>query len=137
MTAPSSILSPKFVTDSVWRWQWARAGLTVGDGVDNANARRYYSKMAIRSFKCAETRALFGGDRVRRFVNIEQVAMRRLAMLNRAGRLDDLRVPPGNRLEALKRDRTGQHSIRVNEQFRVCFVWTAEGPEDVEIVDYH
>ena len=55
----------------------------------------------------------------------------------RAGKLDDLRVPPGNRLEALKGDRAGQHSIRVNDQFRVCFVWAAEGPEDVEIVDYH
>ena len=63
--------------------------------------------------------------------------MRKLAMLNRAGTLDDLRVPPGNRLEALKRDRAGQHSIRVNDQFRVCFVWAAAGPKDVEIVDYH
>ncbi|MCW5784298.1 MAG: type II toxin-antitoxin system RelE/ParE family toxin [Nitrospirales bacterium] len=63
--------------------------------------------------------------------------MRKLAMLNRAGRLDDLRVPPGNRLEALKGDRAGQYSIRVNDQFRVCFVWTTEGPKDVEIVDYH
>jgi proteic killer suppression protein len=58
-------------------------------------------------------------------------------MLNRAAGLDDLRVPPGNRLEALKGDRAGQHSIRVNDQFRICFVWTAQGPEDVEIVDYH
>ena len=63
--------------------------------------------------------------------------MRKLAILNRAGRLDDLRVPPGNRLEALKGDRVGQYSIRVNDQFRICFVWTATGPEDVEIVDYH
>ena len=93
--------------------------------------------MAIRSFKCAETQELFGGERVRRFVNIESVAMRKLAMLNRAGTLDDLRVPPGNRLEALKSDRAGQHSIRINDQFRVCFVWTPGGPKDVEIVDYH
>ena len=93
--------------------------------------------MPIRSFKCTETQALFGGDRVVRFVKIERVAMRKLAMLNRAGRLDDLRVPPGNRLEALKGDRAGQYSIRVNEKFRVCFVWTEDGPEDVEIVDYH
>ena len=74
---------------------------------------------------------------IKRFVNIESVAIRKLAMLNRAGTLDDLRVPPGNRLEALKGDRAGQHSIRVNDQFRVCFVWAAEGPKDVEIVDYH
>jgi proteic killer suppression protein len=93
--------------------------------------------MTIKSFKCAETELLFGGTRVRRFVNIEAVAMRKLAMLNRAGRIDDLRVPPGNRLEALKGDRTGQHSIRVNDQYRICFVWTASGPSNVEIVDYH
>ncbi|MDO8534554.1 MAG: type II toxin-antitoxin system RelE/ParE family toxin [Xanthobacteraceae bacterium] len=93
--------------------------------------------MTIKSFKCAETALLFGGTRIRRFVNIEAVAMRKLAMLNRAGRIDDLRVPPGNRLEALKGDRAGQHSIRVNNQYRICFVWTASGPSNVEIVDYH
>ena len=93
--------------------------------------------MTIKSFKCAETEKVFRGERVKRFANIEAVAMRRLAILNRAGRLDDLRVPPGNRLEALKRDRLGQHSIRVNDQVRVCFVWTGTDAEDVEIVDYH
>ena len=63
--------------------------------------------------------------------------MRKLAMLNRAGKLEDLQIPPGNRLEALKGSRSGQHSIRINDRFRVSFMWTAEGPKDVEIVDYH
>ena len=93
--------------------------------------------MPIRSFRCDDTRRLFAGERVRRFVNIEEAAMRKLAMLNRAGRLDDLRVPPGNRLEAVRGNRSGQHSVRVNDQFRVCFRWTPGGPTDVEIVDYH
>ena len=93
--------------------------------------------MPIRSFRCDETEALFAGRRIRRFVNIESVAMRKLAILNRAERLDDLRVPPGNRLEALKGNRFGQLSIRINDQFRICFVWETEGPTDIEIVDYH
>mgnify|MGYP002866230156 FL=1 len=93
--------------------------------------------MTIKSFKCAETEKMFKGERVKRFANIQAVAMRKLAILNRAGKLADLRVPPGNRLEALKRDRLGQHSIRVNDQFRVCFVWTGTDAENVEIVDYH
>lgn len=91
----------------------------------------------IKTFKCADTQALSKGDPVRRFANIAAVARRKLRQLEIAGRLDDLRVPPGNRLEALKGDRAGQHSIRVNDQFRVCFRWTDTGAEDVEIVDYH
>lgn len=91
----------------------------------------------IVSFKCAETEALSKGERVRRFVNIAVVAQRKLRQLQIAGRLEDLRVPPGNRLEALKGDRAGQHSIRINDQLRVCFRWTVAGAEDVEIVDYH
>lgn len=93
--------------------------------------------MSIQSFRCHDTRALWDGDRVRKFVQIEKVAMRKLAMLNAASRLGDLRVPPGNRLEALQGDRAGEHSIRVNDQYRVCFVWTDSGPANVEIVDYH
>jgi toxin HigB-1 len=91
----------------------------------------------ILSFVDADTEALASGRRVKRFVSIESVARRKLRQLQIAGRLHDLRVPPGDRLEALKGDRTGQHSIRVNDRFRVCFRWTMAGPEDVEIVDYH
>jgi proteic killer suppression protein len=91
----------------------------------------------IVSLKDADTEALANGRRVRRFASVERVARRKLRQLQIAGRLDDLRVPPGNRLEALTGDRVGQHSIRVNDQFRVCFRWTVAGAADVEIVDYH
>ncbi|MCX7184071.1 MAG: type II toxin-antitoxin system RelE/ParE family toxin [Nitrosospira sp.] len=93
--------------------------------------------MAIRSFLCADTEALYEGRKPRRFRNIETVAQRKLQMLEDAEELRDLASPPGNRLEALKDDRKGQHSIRINDQWRVCFVWTATGPENVAIVDYH
>ena len=91
----------------------------------------------IISFACAETEALSTGERVRRFINIAAAAQRKLRQLQIAGRLGDLRVPPGNRLEALKGDRLRQHSIRINDQWRICFRWTEAGAEDVEIVDYH
>lgn len=99
-------------------------------------ASRYYPHMIV-SFKDADTERLAQGHRVKRFVNIESVARRKLRQLEIAGVLDDLRVPPGNRLEALKGDRSGQHSIRVNDQYRVCFCWSAAGAGEVEIVDYH
>ena len=85
------------------------------------------------SFKSAETESLANGRRVKRFEGIESVARRKLRQLQIAGRLEDLRVPPGNRLEALKGDRAGQYGIRVNDQFRVCFRWTDGGAEEVEI----
>lgn len=91
----------------------------------------------IRSFRCSDTEALAKGDRVKRFVNIAAVARRKLRQLQIAGHLDDLRIPPGNRLEPLKGDRAGQFSIRINDQWRICFRWTAAGAEDAEIIDYH
>ena len=91
----------------------------------------------IKSFRDDDTRSLFERERVPRFRNVESVARRKLEMLAAAHRLDELRVPPGNRLEALTGDRKGQHSIRINNQWRICFAWRAGGAEDVEIVDYH
>ena len=90
----------------------------------------------IQDFQCSDTEAFFAGKRIARFVNFEAVAMRKLQQLHAATTLDFLRLPPGNQLEALKGDRKGQHSIRINAQFRLCFRWHA-GAEDVEIVDYH
>lgn len=92
----------------------------------------------IRSFRDPATERLWTHQRAKGLdPRIERVALRKLVMLDAAESLEDLRVPPGNRLEALKGDRAGQHSIRINQQWRVCFVWTAAGPEDVEIVDDH
>ena len=91
----------------------------------------------IRSFKCRNTEALFDDRAVRRFRAFERVARRRLLYLHQARRLDDLRVPPGNRLEALKGRRKGEHSIRINDQWRICFRWHRGDAFDVEIVDYH
>lgn len=91
----------------------------------------------IKSFRCADTQALFETGKTRRWQTIRHVAERKLAQLDAAASLEFLRAPPGNRLEALQGNRAGQHSIRINDQWRVCFYWTETGPEGVEIVDYH
>jgi proteic killer suppression protein len=92
----------------------------------------------IRSFASRDTELIWSGMRSRRLpADIQATALRKLRMLNQSRRLDDLRAPPGNRLEALHGDRSGQHSIRINEQWRICFVFTDGGADDVEIVDYH
>ena len=91
----------------------------------------------IQSFACRDTEALFHSQESRRFKAIERVARRKLLQLHAAPSLASLRIPPGNQLEALRGDRKGQHSIRVNDQWRVCFVWQGDGAQDVEIVDYH
>lgn len=91
----------------------------------------------IRSFRSKDTESLFCDEDVPRFRSIERIARRKLLMLHRAVSLDDLRVPPGNRLEALKGKRKGQFSIRINDQWRICFAWTAGDAHEVEIVDYH
>ena len=93
--------------------------------------------MAIKSFKCVDTEALFLRRRVPRFASIERTALRKLQQLDISGRIDDLRVPPGNRLESLAGNRAGQWSIRINDQFRLCFAWRDANAEEVEIVDYH
>ena len=91
----------------------------------------------IRSFKDADTSELFSKGKHRDFAPIAKVALRKLTMIEAAQTLEDLRQPPGNRLEALQRNRAGQHSIRVNDQYRVCFIWKADGAYEVEITDYH
>ena len=91
----------------------------------------------IRSSRCDDTKALASGWAMPHFQGFERVARRKLRQLEIAQRLEDLRVPPGNRLEPLRGDRAGQHSLRINDQYRLCFLWSDSGPEDVEIVDYH
>ena len=90
----------------------------------------------IRSFRCQDTQGFFETGKSRRFTSIATIAARKLVMLDAADTLDFLRSPPGNRLETLKGDRKGQYSIRINDQYRVCFRWTDLGPTEVEIVDY-
>ena len=112
----------------------------MGNGVEQGFAtyrNAIYNMLVIQSFKCNDTKALHQRRRVARWVNVEAVARRKLDQLDAAGELSDMASPPGNRLEALSGNRKGQHSIRINDQFRVCFVWTPRGPKDVEIVDYH
>ena len=92
--------------------------------------------MAIKTFNCADTEALFRLRRIARFVNIERPALRKLKQLDVARRIEDMRAPPANRLELLKGGRAGQWSVRVNDRFRICFRWTGADAEDVEIVDY-
>ncbi|UVT22081.1 MAG: type II toxin-antitoxin system RelE/ParE family toxin [Nitrospira sp.] len=91
----------------------------------------------IRGFRDKKAQQFFAGEMVREFSNFRKVAERKLTMLDNATDLKDLLSPAGNRLERLKGDRVGQHSIRINDQWRICFVWTADGPDDVEITDYH
>ncbi|MCX5890863.1 MAG: type II toxin-antitoxin system RelE/ParE family toxin [Deltaproteobacteria bacterium] len=92
----------------------------------------------IKSFKCKETERLFNREPTRRIpVNLYRSALRKLWLLDAAENLDDLKGPPGNRLEILKGDRAGQHSIRINDQFRLCFIWQEHNAFEVEIVDYH
>ena len=92
----------------------------------------------IRSFVCKETEKIFNQERSGKLPgDIQRRALRKLLLIDAADELNDLRVPPGNRLEALSGNRKGQHSIRINERYRICFVWTDLGPDDVEVVDYH
>jgi len=93
--------------------------------------------VAIRTFKCADTEALFRLRRVARFAGIERPALRKSRQLDLARCIEDLRVPPADQLEQFQGDRVGQRSLRVNDQFRICFRWTGSDAEDVEIADYH
>jgi proteic killer suppression protein len=91
----------------------------------------------IRTFSCKKTERLFHREHVGEFAPIAGVAQRRLLALNNALALTDLRIPPGNHLEALRKDRKGQHSIRINDQYRICFTWKKDGPHDVEITNHY
>ena len=92
----------------------------------------------ILSFRCEATEKIFRGYKTPDLpADIQKVALRKLQQVDIAKKLDDLRIPPGNRLEPLKGDRKGQHSIRINDKYRICFIWTENGIENVEIVDYH
>ena len=106
--------------------------------LDTHNVARYSLVRMIRSFACPETEKLYNDESSRRLpMQIQRVARRKLLLLNQARSVNDLRAPYGNHLEALKGDRAGEHSIRINDQWRICFRWQGEGAFDVEIVDYH
>ncbi|MGB8414472.1 MAG: type II toxin-antitoxin system RelE/ParE family toxin [Candidatus Binatus sp.] len=111
--------------------------MTHSVGCFTYNAIRGILDCVIRSFRDRDTRAIFNRERVRKFESIANVAHRKLREIHRAARLSDLGALPGNRLEALKGKRAGQHSIRINDQYRVCFTWDQKNAYDVEIVDYH
>jgi len=105
--------------------------------VDNHNGSRYYTSM-IRSFRDKDTQRVFNRERVRKLGSeVQRIAQRRLVILDAADALNDLRFPPGNRLEKLTGDRKGEYSIRINDQWRICFRWRSPDAYDVEIVDYH
>src|ERR1017187_9276147 len=125
------------LAETAWQsLRGGRCGLRGRGELASYRGSRYNTPM-IQSFACADTERLFNRVRVARFASIEAVARRKLDQLNAAADLSFLRVPPGNRLKSLKGDRAGQYSIRINDQFRVCFVWGTQGPENVEIVDCH
>lgn len=116
---------------------WWNSGLTF-NVIDASRYRGGVGWSVIQSFADKDTERLWNRERVRSIDSrIHSVALRKLRQLGYVQILDELRIPPGNRLEALKGDRKGQHSIRINDQWRICFRWTAAGPEEVEIVDYH
>lgn len=119
----------------------ARAAITSEPAsitLDVNNAQRYYFPKVLRSFRDKDTERVWNRQRVRQLdEKTQRMALRKLLILDAADALGDLRVPPGNRLEKLKGDRSGMYSIRVNQQWRICFRWTVAGPEDIEIVDYH
>jgi len=98
---------------------------------------RYYAFGMIKSFHSRDTETLFRLGHVRKWKNIERQALRKLVQLDLAQSIGDMRAPPGNRLEALSGERKGQWSVRINDQYRICFRWTNDGPTDVEITDYH
>ena len=127
-------LSASQVTSrAICRYLWFKSSL-----LDNSNAPRYYCPCVIKTFHDRNTERAFHREPTRYFPeNILPACRRKLQILNAAGALSDLRVPPGNRLEALRGDRDGQYSIRVNDQWRICFRWDGSDAYDVEIVDYY